>query len=100
MASQMAGDLRRHDGRTSRPARTVPRQGLVHEVRGWLAVYRVAGEKPFEGAQGGGPDAATEATKKAGVLPPLSEGDALDLKELDRSRTSRSRRRVTARRRW
>jgi len=56
-------------------------KGSVPRFAGWTAVYeRDVAEVRTEGA---GPDAvSSEDEEGSGVLPPLSEGDRLDLKEL------------------
>ncbi len=56
-------------------------KGSVPKFAGWTAVYeRDVAEVRTEGA---GPDAvSSEDEEGSGVLPPLSEGDRLDLKEL------------------
>jgi DNA topoisomerase-1 len=55
-------------------------KGSVPKFPGWLAVYNQEVEVRAEGP---GPDAASaEDEEGTGVLPPLSEGDTLDLKEL------------------
>jgi DNA topoisomerase I len=55
-------------------------KGSVPKFAGWMAVYNQEIEVRTEGP---GPDAASaEDEEGTGVLPPLSEGDVLDLKEL------------------
>ncbi len=55
-------------------------KGSVPKFPGWMAVYNQEVEVRTEGP---GPDAASaEDEEGTGVLPPLSEGDTLDLKEL------------------
>jgi len=55
-------------------------KGSVPKFAGWMAVYNEAAAAQNEGP---GPDAATpEDEEGSSVLPPLSEGDPLDLKEL------------------
>lgn len=56
-------------------------KGSVPKFPGWLAVYN---QEPVEArAEGPGPDAASAEDEDAsGVLPPLSEGDRLDLRGL------------------
>jgi DNA topoisomerase I len=56
-------------------------KGSVPKFAGWMAVYnQEAGETKTDGP---GPDAASGDEEDAsGVLPPLAEGDRLDLKEL------------------
>ncbi len=66
-------------------------KGSVPKFAGWMAVYNdVFGSAGLQASQqaevrteGPGPDAASaEDDEGTGVLPPLSEGDTLDLKEL------------------
>jgi DNA topoisomerase-1 len=55
-------------------------KGSVPKFPGWMAVYNQEIEVRTEGP---GPDAASaEDEEGTGVLPPLNEGDRLDLKEL------------------
>jgi len=55
-------------------------KGSVPKFPGWMAVYNQEAEVRTEGP---GPDAASaEDEEGTGVLPPLSEGDTLELKEL------------------
>jgi DNA topoisomerase-1 len=55
-------------------------KGSVPKFPGWMAVYNQEVEVRTEGP---GPDAASaEDDEGTGVLPPLSEGDRLELKEL------------------
>jgi DNA topoisomerase-1 len=55
-------------------------KGSVPKFPGWMAVYNQEIEVRTEGP---GPDAASADDEEgAGVLPPLNEGDTLDLKEL------------------
>ncbi len=55
-------------------------KGSVPKFPGWMAVYNQEVEARPEGP---GPDAATaEDEEGTGVLPPLNEGDTLELKEL------------------
>jgi DNA topoisomerase-1 len=56
-------------------------KGSVPKFAGWLAVYER--DIPEVRTEGPGPDAATPDDEDAsGVLPPLSEGDRLELREL------------------
>ncbi|HVL69120.1 MAG TPA: type I DNA topoisomerase [Vicinamibacterales bacterium] len=56
-------------------------KGSVPKFPGWLAVYNQ--EVPEARTEGPGPDAASADDEDGtGVLPPLKEGDRLDLKEL------------------
>ncbi|MEO5896462.1 MAG: type I DNA topoisomerase [Vicinamibacterales bacterium] len=56
-------------------------KGSVPKFAGWLAVYER--DIPEVRTEGPGPDAASvEDDDGSGVLPPLAEGDRLDLKEL------------------
>ena len=59
-------------------------KGSVPKFAGWLAVYNQEVPDPSTGSGSGpGPDAASADDEEgSGVLPPLSEGDTLDLKEL------------------
>ena len=59
-------------------------KGSVPKFPGWMAVYNQESSLAVEQRSGGpGPDAASADDEDgAGVLPPLSEGDRLDLKEL------------------
>ena len=97
VASQMlAGDLRRHDGGHRGSELSLPRQRLRAEIRrldGGLRARRGRGaHRPSTGSaspradsrgEGAGPDAVSaEDEEGSGVLPPLAEGDRLDLKEL------------------
>jgi DNA topoisomerase-1 len=55
-------------------------KGSVPKFPGWMAVYN---ETPETRSEGPGPDATTpEDEEGSSVLPPLSEGDRLELKEL------------------
>jgi len=55
-------------------------KGSVPKFAGWMAVYN---QEPEVRTEGPGPDAASaEDEEGSGVLPPLSEGDRLELKEL------------------
>jgi DNA topoisomerase-1 len=59
----------------------------VPKFAGWMAVYNieVATEQKDEGKEGPGPDAVSAEDEDAtgsGVLPPLAEGDRLELREL------------------
>ena len=55
-------------------------KGSVPKFPGWMAVYNQEAEVRTEGP---GPDAASSDDEEgSGVLPPLSEGDRLELKEL------------------
>ena len=55
-------------------------KGSVPKFPGWMAVYNQEAEVRTEGP---GPDAASSDDEEgSGVLPPLSEGDTLELKEL------------------
>ena len=64
-----------------RPAYIFRVKGSVPKFAGWLAVYNQ--EAPETRAEGPGPDAVTaEDEEGSSLLPPLREGDALDLKEL------------------
>ena len=90
------GDLRRHDGGHRGSELSVPRQRLRAEIRrldGGLRARRGRGaHRPFDRlrspraesrGEGAGPDAVSaEDEEGSGVLPPLAEGDRLDLKEL------------------
>jgi len=56
-------------------------KGSVPKFAGWLAVYER--DIPEVRTEGAGPDAVSaEDEDGSGVLPPLAEGDKLDLKEL------------------
>jgi DNA topoisomerase-1 len=56
-------------------------KGSVPKFAGWLAVYNQ--EVPEARTEGPGPDAVTaEDEEGSSVLPPLAEGDRLELKEL------------------
>jgi DNA topoisomerase-1 len=56
-------------------------KGSVPKFAGWLAVYNQ--EVPEARTEGPGPDAVTaEDEEGSSVLPPLSEGDRLEMKEL------------------
>ncbi|CAN5836393.1 type I DNA topoisomerase [soil metagenome] len=56
-------------------------KGSVPKFAGWLAVYER--DIPEVRTEGAGPDAVSaEDDDAAGVLPPLAEGDRLDLREL------------------
>ena len=56
-------------------------KGSVPKFAGWLAVYER--DVPEVRTEGAGPDAVSADDEDgSGVLPPLSEGDRLDLKEL------------------
>ena len=56
-------------------------KGSVPKFAGWLAVYER--DIPEVRTEGAGPDAVSaEDEDGSGVLPPLAEGDRLDLKEL------------------
>jgi DNA topoisomerase-1 len=59
-------------------------KGSVPKFAGWLAVYDLEAAVPVEQRSGGpGPDASSaEDDEGASVLPPLAEGDRLELKEL------------------
>src|SRR6478672_6241384 len=59
-------------------------KGSVPKFAGWMAVYNQEGAQPVEQRTGGpGPDSVTaEDEEGTGVLPALSEGDRLELKEL------------------
>ena len=59
-------------------------KGSVPKFAGWMAVYNQEVPDPSTGSgTGPGPDAASADDEDgSGVLPPLSEGDTLDLKEL------------------
>jgi DNA topoisomerase-1 len=62
-------------------------KGSVPKFAGWMAVYNieVATEQKDEGKEGPGPDAVSAEDEDAtgsGVLPPLAEGDRLELREL------------------
>src|SRR5262245_54243626 len=59
-------------------------KGSVPKFAGWLAVYNQEAAVPAEQRSGGpGPDASSaEDEEGTGVLPPLAEGDRLELKEL------------------
>ena len=59
-------------------------KGSVPKFAGWMAVYNQEGSQPVEQRTGGpGPDSVTaEDEEGTGVLPALSEGDRLELKEL------------------
>jgi len=58
-------------------------KGSVPKFPGWMAVYNQASPEPDVRTEGPGPDAASaDEEEGSGVLPPLSEGDTLDLKEL------------------
>src|SRR5512132_2096722 len=55
-------------------------KGSVPKFAGWMAVYN---QEPEVRTEGPGPDASSADDEEGtGVLPPLSEGDTLDLKEL------------------
>jgi DNA topoisomerase I len=56
-------------------------KGSVPKFAGWLAVYNQ--EQPEARTEGPGPDAVTaEDEEGSSLLPPLAEGDRVDLKEL------------------
>jgi DNA topoisomerase-1 len=56
-------------------------KGSVPKFAGWTAVYER--DVPEVRTEGAGPDSVTaEDEEGSGVLPPLAEGDVLDLKEL------------------
>jgi DNA topoisomerase I len=59
-------------------------KGSVPKFAGWLAVYNLEAAVPVEQRSGGpGPDASSaDDDEGASVLPPLAEGDRLELKEL------------------
>jgi DNA topoisomerase I len=59
-------------------------KGSVPRFSGWLAAYGGAVADPVENGTGGGSPAAAEADEDgvSGVLPPLEEGQRLDLKGL------------------
>jgi DNA topoisomerase-1 len=59
-------------------------KGSVPKFAGWMIVYNQEAGLEIEQRSGGpGPDAGSADDEDAsGVLPPLSEGDSLDLKEL------------------
>jgi DNA topoisomerase-1 len=59
-------------------------KGSVPKFAGWTAVYNQEVTDPSTGSGSGpGPDAASADDEEgSGVLPPLNEGDTLDLKEL------------------
>ncbi|HEX2458589.1 MAG TPA: type I DNA topoisomerase [Vicinamibacterales bacterium] len=59
-------------------------KGSVPKFAGWMIVYNQEAGLEIEQRSGGpGPDAGSSDDEDAsGVLPPLSEGDSLDLKEL------------------
>jgi DNA topoisomerase-1 len=59
-------------------------KGSVPKFAGWMAVYSQEGAQPVEQRTGGpGPDAVSaEDEDGTGVLPALSEGDRLELKDL------------------
>ena len=90
------GDLRRHDGGHRGRELSLPCQRLRAEIRrldgGLRARRRRSAHRPSTGSaspradsrgEGAGPDAVSaEDEEGSGVLPPLAEGDRLDLKEL------------------
>ena len=59
-------------------------KGSVPKFAGWMAVYNQEAAVPAEQRSGGpGPDASSSDDEEGtGVLPPLAEGDRLELKEL------------------
>jgi DNA topoisomerase-1 len=55
-------------------------KGSVPKFAGWLAVYNQ--DVPDEKAGGSGPDGSSDDDDGSSVLPPLAEGDRLELREL------------------
>ena len=82
-----AGDLRRDDGRHRRRAYVFRVKGTVPKFAGWMATYGLTPGEPEqkEPAAGRRPGSAAEREDDdavSGVLPPLAEGDRLELKAL------------------
>ena len=88
-----ARDVRRDDGRHRGRTVRVPRQGTVPKFAGWMATYGLTPGEPEqkEPAAGGDDGRVRESTPEregeddaavSGVLPPLAEGDRLEMKAL------------------